>query len=172
MNSPRWERLDIILPIRRDDSYIKRKKTRMCMVNTGIYALGSTSRDQHREDYISTEDQHTVVGCVTIIDGSITQSLCWLEGSVISRIPRNSIGFAHRICRRNVENPSRELAGEKGRRRARVDLIRMNIFFSLQWHQSTVIFEVCDCGNRVRRYAVYSRGITERNWTSRLASSA
>lgn len=160
--------MDIVLPIRRDDSYIKRKKTRTCMVNTRVYALGSTPRDQHREHYISTTHDR---GCVTIIDGSITQSLCWLEGSVISRIPRNSIGFAHRICRRNVENLSREL-GEKGRRRARVDLIRMNIFFSLQWHQSTVIFEMCDCGNRVRRYAVYSRGITERNWTSCLASSA
>lgn len=72
-------------------------------------------RGVNSERTISTEDQHTIVDYVTIIDRSITQSLCRFEGSVISRIPRNSIGSARRICRRNVENPSRELDGTRGK---------------------------------------------------------
>lgn len=69
-------------------------------------------------------------------------------------------------------NPSRGATRRwDGRGRTRIDLLRPeHSFFSSQRHQSTVIFKVCDCGNRIRRRAVYSRGTAERNWTSRLAS--
>lgn len=106
-NTTRWEHTAVIvLPIREEIAISNTRKRRRVRSVLSVHALRSIREiNTERERIILTEDRPiTTVSCVTIIDRLTPLSD---RKSVISRISRNSIGFARRIRRRNVEIPLR-----------------------------------------------------------------